>query len=143
MPALLQFAEQYQQQRQQPVIAAPTSTEKIARAENDHPTEKAALTGFPYRGNMSATSVQSRQQLAHQRLELEALRQEVTVLRAEKTAFPAVMAPNSLPELHLLQRWVAGLSEAWRGSPGCATQRRPASSGDTADRKGATNRGGP
>ncbi|AYM91979.1 Uncharacterised protein [Serratia fonticola] len=66
---------------------------------------------------MSATSVQSRQQLAHQRLELEALRQEVTVLRAEKTAFPAVMAPNSLPELHLLQRWVAGLSEAWRGSP--------------------------
>lgn len=117
VPALLQFAEQYQQQRQQPVIAAPANTEKSPAPKAPPPQKKPLRPASPTGGNISATSVQSRQQLARQRLELEVLRQEVTALRAEKAACPAVTAPTPLPDLHLLQRWVAGLSESWRGSP--------------------------
>lgn len=118
VPALLQFAEQYQQQQsQQQSIETPENTRKTSTPKEAPPPKKPTRSAPPARDNAVAASVQSRQQLARQRIELEALRQEVIALRAEKAALPVVTAPASQPDLQLLQRWVAGLSDAWRGSP--------------------------
>lgn len=116
VPALLQFAEQYQQQR------APAAKAQQGRAA----TEKKTAESRPTAGKSppSATStafvlrrtLQERDdQLARQRAALNALQQELAALRAQTPA-PAPKQP-ALPDLTLLQQWLGGLRRAWQGSP--------------------------
>lgn len=124
VPALLQFAEQYQQQ------SKPTEAEKAATAENV-PEKKgpssplAKKTSVPVRQPATGSAVKAftlrqqgllarDQQLARQRVELEALRQEVANLRAEKAALQVAQPPSYMQPL---QKLVAVLGEVWRGSP--------------------------
>ncbi|AKG68304.1 FKBP-type peptidylprolyl isomerase [Serratia fonticola] len=123
VPAILQFAEQYRQQvSEKPAPPEKTSTSKAVnttkktvhpvRRSDEQPSKAANVnTGTPHQLLLA-----SKQQLAHQRLELEALRQELNALRAEKTAVP-VVAPPAHPDLTPLKHWVATLGDAWRGSP--------------------------
>lgn len=118
IPALLQFAEQYQQRSDTPPDAArktpsavPPHTAKTTASARPvvKPSPPAAVTLMPRR------SLQERdEQLARQRLELQALRQENAALRAAAHETPA---PTALPDLAPLQQWLAGLRRAWQGTP--------------------------
>ncbi|CAI1812209.1 FKBP-type peptidyl-prolyl cis-trans isomerase fkpA precursor [Serratia proteamaculans] len=124
VPALLQFAEQYQRQNVKPETpesdkarnsektAAPKKKDDSPRqiTRQAEPPKAAASTAFTLRRSL----VESEQQLTRQQAELDALRQEITALRAEK---PPVSASPVPPDMSLLQQWLAGLSQAWRGSP--------------------------
>ncbi|MDT3254049.1 FKBP-type peptidyl-prolyl cis-trans isomerase N-terminal domain-containing protein [Serratia sp. root2] len=123
VPALLQFAEQYQQQ----VLEKPATTEKIttpgAAISTKNPTQPARRPDKPSTAappTKPSTQHQlllaSKQQLARQRIELETLRKEVSALRAEKISLPVVIPPK-LPDLQPLKQWVVSLGDAWRGSP--------------------------
>jgi len=123
VPALLQFAEQYQQQ----VLEKPATTEKASTSgvavSTKNPAQPArrpekqstvAPQGKPSTQHQSLLA--SKQQLARQHIELETLRKEVSALRAEKILLPAVIPPQ-LPDLQPLKQWVVSLGDAWRGSP--------------------------
>ncbi|MDC6108518.1 FKBP-type peptidyl-prolyl cis-trans isomerase N-terminal domain-containing protein [Serratia rubidaea] len=115
IPALLQFAEQYQQRSDTPTVterhkpSAAPAHKASPRPATNKPAAPAAVTLTPRR------SLQERdEQLARQRLELQALRQENAALRAAAHETPA---PAALPDLTPLQQWLAGLRRAWQGTP--------------------------
>lgn len=118
VPALLQFAEQYQRQNTAPAEqeAAPPISEKepkkqepIKRSSDSRIKADSAVKTFTLRDELLTRD----QQLAHQRMELIALRQELAAMQAEKVK----QLPVVLPDLALLKRLIGGLSAAWRGSP--------------------------
>nr|WP_313257030.1 FKBP-type peptidyl-prolyl cis-trans isomerase N-terminal domain-containing protein [Serratia bockelmannii] len=117
VPALLQFAEQYQRQNTAPKSenAAPAGRE--AGQKKREPAKRPPDTHQPASSAKAFTLSQELltrdQQLARQRMELTMLRQELTALRAEKAAPPVA----ALPDSSTLQQWIAGLGAAWRGSP--------------------------
>lgn len=118
VPALLQFAEQYQRQNTEPA-----SEEKAAPAERESGQKKREPAKRPSDNNkpaspakaftLSQESLVRDQQLARQRMELTMLRQELAALR-ERQATPSTA---TLPDTSLLRQWIAGLGAAWRGSP--------------------------
>lgn len=119
VPALLQFAEQYQQQSEAAPAAKPAQ-ENPRRADKKsadgaaHPVGKApqapAATVLPLRQALRERD----EQLARQTAELNALRQEVQNLRL---AAPAASPPSQAPDLALLQQWVAGMRQTVQGTP--------------------------
>ncbi|WP_406882787.1 FKBP-type peptidyl-prolyl cis-trans isomerase N-terminal domain-containing protein [Serratia marcescens] len=117
VPALLQFAEQYQRQNTAPKSenAAPADREagqkKREPAKRPPDTHQSASSAKAF--TLSQELLTRDQQLARQRMELTMLRQELTALRAEKAAPPVA----ALPDSSTLQQWIAGLGAAWRGSP--------------------------
>lgn len=122
MPALLQFAEKYQQGHTPPAPEKPADdTEKksrpavAARKKPDAPPRPLLQRdggSFSLRRELQARE----QQLARLQAELNALHQEVTQLRAEKKAPPVTSAP-ALAEPTLLRQWAADLGRAWRATP--------------------------
>lgn len=117
VPALLQFAEQYQRQNTGP------ATEKTAPGDRESGKKKREPAKRLSDNSQSASPAKTftlsqellarDQQLARQRMALTALRQELAALRAEKAAPPVA----ALPDSSTLQQWIAGLGAAWRGSP--------------------------
>ncbi|CAI1508516.1 FKBP-type peptidyl-prolyl cis-trans isomerase N-terminal domain-containing protein [Serratia ficaria] len=122
MPALLQFAEKYQQGHTPPAAEKPADgTEKknrpavAARKKPDAPPRPLLQRdggSFSLRRDLQARE----QQLAQLQAELNALHQEVTRLRAEKKVAPVTSAP-ALAEPTLLRQWAADLGRAWRATP--------------------------
>ncbi|WP_129544236.1 FKBP-type peptidyl-prolyl cis-trans isomerase N-terminal domain-containing protein [Serratia sp. 1D1416] len=122
MPALLQFAEKYQQGHTPPAAEKPADdTEKksrpavAARKKPDAPPRPLLQRdggSFSLRRDLQARE----QQLARLQAELNALHQEVTRLRAEKKAAPVTTTP-ALAEPTLLRQWAAELGRAWRATP--------------------------
>ncbi|MFA1239880.1 FKBP-type peptidyl-prolyl cis-trans isomerase N-terminal domain-containing protein [Serratia odorifera] len=118
VPALLQFAEQYQQQRapaakvEQSRAATERKTTENRPAVGKSPTPPAATsTAFVLRRTLQERD----EQLARQRAALNALQQELAALRAQ--ALAAAPKQPALPDLTLLQQWLGGLRQAWQGSP--------------------------
>lgn len=123
VPALLQFAEQYQQQvLEKPAIKekSPTSGVAVSTKNPTQPSRRPEkqITEIPQvkPGTQHQSLLASKQQLARQHIELETLRKEVSALRAEKNLLPAVTPPQ-LPDLQLLKQWIGSLGDAWRGTP--------------------------
>ncbi|MGP3216073.1 FKBP-type peptidyl-prolyl cis-trans isomerase N-terminal domain-containing protein [Serratia bockelmannii] len=117
VPALLQFAEQYQQQNTAPKSENAAPADREAGQKKREPAKRPPDTHQPASSAKAFTLSQELltrdQQLARQRMELTMLRQELTALRAEKAAPPVA----ALPDSSTLQQWIAGLGAAWRGSP--------------------------
>ncbi|HIE1061114.1 TPA: FKBP-type peptidyl-prolyl cis-trans isomerase N-terminal domain-containing protein [Serratia marcescens] len=117
VPALLQFAEQYQRQNTGPASENAAPADRGAGQKKREPAKRPSDTHPPASPAKAFTLSQELlardQQLARQQMELTVLRQELTALRAEK-ATPSVAA---LPDSSTLQQWIAGLGAAWRGSP--------------------------
>ncbi|SVK48384.1 FKBP-type peptidylprolyl isomerase [Acinetobacter baumannii] len=117
VPALLQFAEQYQRQNIGPVTEKTAPDDRASGKKKREPAKRlsdnsqSASTAKTF--TLSQELLARDQQLARQRMALTALRQELAALRAEK-AVPPVAA---LPDSSTLQQWIAGLGAAWRGSP--------------------------
>ncbi|MEB5993668.1 FKBP-type peptidyl-prolyl cis-trans isomerase [Serratia ureilytica] len=117
VPALLQFAEQYQRQNIGPVTEKTAPDDRASGKKKREPAKR--LSDNSQSASSAKTFTLSQellardQQLARQRMALTALRQELAALRAEK-AVPPVAA---LPDSSTLQQWIAGLGAAWRGSP--------------------------
>ncbi|RLM06324.1 FKBP-type peptidyl-prolyl cis-trans isomerase N-terminal domain-containing protein [Gibbsiella quercinecans] len=118
VPALLQFAEQYQQQSEaapaaKPAPADPRRADKKSADGASEPVKKApqapAATVLPLRQALRERD----EQLARQTAELNALRQEVHSLRLAAPAAP----PSHAPDLALLQQWLAGMRQAVQGTP--------------------------
>lgn len=113
VPALLQFAEQYQQQSEAAPAAKPTP-ENPRRADKKsadgaaEPAGKApAATVLPLRQALRERD----EQLARQAAQLNALRRELQSLRL------AAPPPSQAPDLALLQQWLAAMRQAVQGSP--------------------------
>ncbi|CAI2066633.1 FKBP-type peptidyl-prolyl cis-trans isomerase N-terminal domain-containing protein [Serratia bockelmannii] len=117
VPALLQFAEQYQRQNTAPKSENTAPADREAGQKKREPAKRPPDTHQPASSAKAFTLSQELltrdQQLARQRMELTMLRQELTALRAEKAAPPVA----ALPDSSTLQQWIAGLGAAWRGSP--------------------------
>jgi FKBP-type peptidyl-prolyl cis-trans isomerase len=117
VPALLQFAEQYQRQNTAPKSENTAPADREAGQKKREPAKRPPDTHRPASSAKAFTLSQELltrdQQLARQRMELTMLRQELTALRAEKAAPPVA----ALPDSSTLQQWIAGLGAAWRGSP--------------------------
>jgi len=117
VPALLQFAEQYQRQNTAPKSENAAPADREAGQKKREPAKRPPDTHQPASSAKAFTLSQELltrdQQLARQRMELTMLRQELTALRAEKAAPPVA----ALPDSSTLQQWIAGLGAAWRGSP--------------------------
>ncbi|EMR4176486.1 FKBP-type peptidyl-prolyl cis-trans isomerase [Serratia marcescens] len=118
VPALLQFAEQYQRQNTESASEEKTAPDDRASGQKKRePAKRPSDNNKPASPAKTFTLSQELlardQQLARQRMELTMLRQELAALRAEK-AVPPVAA---LPDSSTLQQWIAGLGAAWRGSP--------------------------
>ncbi|EMR4177745.1 FKBP-type peptidylprolyl isomerase, partial [Serratia marcescens] len=117
VPALLQFAEQYQRQNIGPATekTAPDDREsgKKKREPAKRLSDNSQSTSPAKTFTLSQELLARDQQLARQRMALTALRQELAALRAEKAAPPVA----ALPDSSTLQQWIAGLGAAWRGSP--------------------------
>ncbi|MEL5449108.1 FKBP-type peptidyl-prolyl cis-trans isomerase N-terminal domain-containing protein [Serratia bockelmannii] len=112
VPALLQFAEQYQRQNTAPKSENTAPADREAGQKKRPPdTHQPASSAKAF--TLSQELLTRDQQLARQRMELTMLRQELTALRAEKAAPPVA----ALPDSSTLQQWIAGLGAAWRGSP--------------------------
>ncbi|MER5228831.1 FKBP-type peptidyl-prolyl cis-trans isomerase [Serratia ureilytica] len=117
VPALLQFAEQYQRQNIGPVTEKTAPDDRASGKKKREPAKR--LSDNSQSASSAKTFTLSQellardQQLARQRMALTALRQELAALRAEK-AVPPVAA---LPDSSTLHQWIAGLGAAWRGSP--------------------------
>lgn len=118
VPALLQFAEQYQRQNTAPAEQAaappirekgPKNQEPIKRSSDSRSKADSPVKTF----KLSDELLTRDQQLAHQRMELIALRQELAALQAEKVK----QLPVVLPDLALLKRLIGELSAAWHGLP--------------------------
>lgn len=118
VPALLQFAEQYQRQNIVPTNEKAAPVERESGQKKREPAKRPSDNNKPASPAKAFTLTQELlardQQLARQRMELTMLRQELAALRAEK-ATPSVA---TLPDSSTLQKWIAGLGTAWRGSPG-------------------------
>lgn len=117
VPALLQFAEQYQRQNIGPVTEKTAPDDRASGKKKREPAKRLSdnsQSASPAKTFTLSQELLARdQQLARQRMALTALRQELAALRAEK-AVPPVAA---LPDSSTLQQWIAGLGAAWRGSP--------------------------
>ncbi|HGM5411995.1 FKBP-type peptidyl-prolyl cis-trans isomerase N-terminal domain-containing protein [Serratia marcescens] len=117
VPALLQFAEQYQRQNTAPKSENAAPADREAGQKKREPAKRPPDTHQPASSAKAFTLSQELltrdQQLARLRMELTMLRQELTALRAEKAAPPVA----ALPDSSTLQQWIAGLGAAWRGSP--------------------------
>ncbi|MDQ7770422.1 FKBP-type peptidylprolyl isomerase, partial [Serratia nevei] len=117
VPALLQFAEQYQRQSTGPKSENAAPADRASGQKKREPAKRPSDTQQPASPAKAFTLSQALlardQQLARQRMELTMLRQELAALRAEKAA-PSVA---TLPDSSTLQQWIAGLGAAWRGSP--------------------------
>ncbi|RTF05903.1 FKBP-type peptidylprolyl isomerase, partial [Serratia marcescens subsp. marcescens ATCC 13880] len=117
VPALLQFAEQYQRQNTVPTNEKAAPADRGAGQKRPEPAKRTSGANQPASSAKAFTLTQELlardQQLARQRMELTMLRQELAALRAEK-ATPSVA---TLPDSSTLQQWIAGLGAAWRGSP--------------------------
>ncbi|CAI1715928.1 FKBP-type peptidyl-prolyl cis-trans isomerase fkpA precursor [Serratia marcescens] len=117
VPALLQFAEQYQRQNTVPTNEKAAPADRGAGQKRPEPAKRTLGANQPVSSAKAFTLTQELlardQQLARQRMELTMLRQELAALRAEK-ATPSVA---TLPDSSTLQQWIAGLGAAWRGSP--------------------------
>jgi FKBP-type peptidyl-prolyl cis-trans isomerase len=117
VPALLQFAEQYQRQNTAPKSENTAPADREAGQKKREPAKRPPDTHQPASSAKAFTLSQELltrdHQLARQRMELTMLRQELTALRAEKAAPPVA----ALPDSSTLQQWIAGLGAAWRGSP--------------------------
>ncbi|MBE4973777.1 FKBP-type peptidyl-prolyl cis-trans isomerase N-terminal domain-containing protein [Serratia ureilytica] len=117
VPALLQFAEQYQRQNIGPATEKTAPDDRASGKKKREPAKR--LSDNSQSASSAKTFTLSQellardQQLARQRMALTALRQELAALRAEK-AVPPVAA---LPDSSTLHQWIAGLGAAWRGSP--------------------------
>lgn len=111
IPALLQFAEHYQQQKSAPVPG------NASPSQRHHTAPPAPGVDLSLRQDVLARD----RQLAQQRIELNALRQALAEARAQKRAIPSPVipqpAPPAVPDLRLLRQWTAGLRDAWHGSP--------------------------
>ncbi|RTF56418.1 FKBP-type peptidylprolyl isomerase, partial [Serratia marcescens] len=116
VPALLQFAEQYQRQNIVPTNEKAAPVERESGQKKREPAKRSSDNNKPASPAKAFTLTQELlardQQLARQRMELTMLRQELAALRAEK-ATPSVA---TLPDSSTLQKWIAGLGAAWRGS---------------------------
>lgn len=117
VPALLQFAEQYQRQNTAPKSENAVPADRGAGQKKREPAKRPSDTHQPASPAKAFTLSQELlardQQLARQRMELTMLRQELAALRAEKATPPVA----TLPDSSTLQQWIAGLGAAWRGSP--------------------------
>lgn len=117
VPALLQFAEQYQRQSTGPKSENAAPADRASGQKKREPAKRPLDTHQPASPAKAFTLSQALlardQQLARQRMELTMLRQELAALRAEKAAPPVA----TLPDSSTLQQWIAGLGAAWRGSP--------------------------
>ncbi len=117
VPALLQFAEQYQRQNIVPTNEKAAPVDRESGQKKREPAKRPSDNNKPASPAKAFTLTQELlardQQLARQRMELTMLRQELAALRAEK-ATPSVA---TLPDSSTLQKWIAGLGAAWRGSP--------------------------
>ncbi|WP_273830919.1 FKBP-type peptidyl-prolyl cis-trans isomerase N-terminal domain-containing protein [Serratia bockelmannii] len=106
IPALLQFAEHYQRQK-----PSSSQTENTVRKKAATPA-----TAVPLRQEVLARD----QQLAQQRIELNALHQALAdaQLKRQPTE-PAGTQPTppALPDLRLLRQWMTGLRAVWHGAP--------------------------
>lgn len=114
MPALLQFAEKYQQVQPPQSIETTTGGGKKASRQNTtvrRHTENTSLTHAHHDSSMLSLR---RDLLARQQAELNALRQEVAQLRAEKQSS---LPSQKIPDTTLLRQWSADLGRAWRGTP--------------------------
>lgn len=123
VPALLQFAKQYQQQNiEQPAGERErTSTGKetvSGKSKGPGRQQPPKSTILPKTFTLHQDLIVREQQLARQRIELEALRQEIITLRS-KTASesPPVATGTTLPDLKPLQQWISALADVWRGTP--------------------------
>lgn len=122
MPALLQFAEQYQQKQPVKTVEKPAG-DTGRKQQSVAPVRKKpdAMPAAPPRRDSGAFSLRREllareQQLSRQQAELNALRQEVVQLRTAKPS-PPVTAVSALPEPVLLRKWTESLGRAWRGTP--------------------------
>ncbi|MGP2938501.1 FKBP-type peptidyl-prolyl cis-trans isomerase N-terminal domain-containing protein [Serratia sp. IR-2025] len=117
VPALLQFAEQYQRQSTGPKSENAAPADRASGQKKREPAKRPSDTQQPASPAKAFTLSQALlardQQLARQRMELTMLRQELAALRAEKAAPPVA----TLPDSSTLQQWIAGLGAVWRGSP--------------------------
>ncbi|MBH2885369.1 FKBP-type peptidyl-prolyl cis-trans isomerase N-terminal domain-containing protein [Serratia ureilytica] len=117
VPALLQFAEQYQRQNTGPAPEKTAPGDRESGKKKREPAKRLSdnsQSASPAKTFTLSQELLARdQQLARQRMALTALRQELAALRAEKAAPPVA----ALPDSSTLQQWIAGLGAAWRGSP--------------------------
>ncbi|MDP8634706.1 FKBP-type peptidyl-prolyl cis-trans isomerase N-terminal domain-containing protein [Serratia marcescens] len=117
VPALLQFAEQYQRQNIGPATEKTAPDDRESGKKKREPAKRLSdnsQSASPAKTFTLSQELLARdQQLARQRMALTALRQELAALRAEKAAPPVA----ALPDSSTLQQWIAGLGAAWRGSP--------------------------
>lgn len=120
VPALLQFAEQYQQQTTprdpapEAQAAKPPAANHNAQTHRRPSATSASTTATASAFTLRRTLLERDDQLARQRVELDALRQELAALREQKPLEPP--APK-LPDLAPLQQWLGGLRQAWQGTP--------------------------
>ena len=122
MPALLQFAEQYQQKQPVRTVEKPASEagRKQQPASPVRGKTDALPAATPHRDSgafsLRRELLAREQQLARQQAELNTLRQEVAQLRTA-TPVPQAVPVSPLPEPTLLRKWTADLGRAWRGTP--------------------------
>lgn len=122
MPALLNFAERYQQKQSIKTTEKPAgNTEKIHPSASPGRKKQDAMPSAPLLHDSDLLSLRREllmreQQLARQQAVLNALRQDVAQLRAAKSQVPVTATPM-LPEPALLLQWTADLGRAWRGTP--------------------------
>ncbi|EOV5094268.1 FKBP-type peptidyl-prolyl cis-trans isomerase N-terminal domain-containing protein [Serratia marcescens] len=138
VPALLQFAEQYQETNKAPshngtitpekkMEGAPSSSvsEKFVSSSMGNPSGERSTSRV---GSASLDSVTVHKALRAREREVSALRAEQKVLQQALKALkekmtgiaterPSARVRAELPDLTLLQQWVGGLRAAWRGEP--------------------------